>query len=104
MPVEIDLDIAADSLLTLARAMSRARDVSLDRVSYLAHGDSPALGKLANGTGSITLRKWGSAMTWLSDRKNWPKGTKPPKVWRPPQLKGASNGKQAKIESRPAAR
>lgn len=74
---------AVENILTLARASAKARKTTVSAISRIAHGDSRALGQLADGSGSITLRKYESAMTWLRDPMNWPDGHKiPSEPWR----------------------
>lgn len=80
--------LVVDNLLRLARALAKARGVSLNAVSRAAHGDSPAFAKLEGGEGSITVRKYDEAMIYLRDPANWPAGSKiptPHEPWRKPK-------------------
>jgi hypothetical protein len=72
--------VAVPALLSLAKACAKARGVQLTTISRLCHGDPPALDKLEQGEGSITLRKFDAAMAWLNDENNWPAGVIIPAV------------------------
>jgi hypothetical protein len=69
-----------DAMLAAARAWAKAHRAKLATASWKAHGDSPFFGRLANGSGSFTVRKFDEVMAWFDDPKNWKTGTVPPEV------------------------
>lgn len=94
--------VAADNLLTISRALAKARGSSLARVSRMCYGNSYVLDNIAARKISITAKKYDAAMVWLLNPENWPEGSKipkPPWRWRRDNT-GATNGKEEGKRSR----
>ena len=63
-----------------ARAGAKAHRTKLATASWKAHGDTPFFGRLANGRGSFTVRKYDEVMAWFASPLNWSAGIVPPMV------------------------
>lgn len=61
-------------MLTAARAWAKAHRTKLSTASWKAHGDTPFFGRLANGSGSFTVRKYDEVMAWFAEPNNWSSG------------------------------
>lgn len=72
--------ICTNNLLKLGRAFAKSRKppYKLTTVSTMIHGDPQLLPRLADGKGSITVRKYDAVMAYF-DRK-WPEGVPRPEI------------------------
>lgn len=69
-----------ETMLAAARAWAKAHRTKLSTASWKAHGDTPFFGRLANGSGSFTARKYDEVMAWFADPRNWATGAVPAMV------------------------
>lgn len=69
-----------ETMLAAARAWAKAHRTKLATASWKAHGDARFFGRLANGSGSFTTRKYDEVMDWLGDQTNWATGVVSPMV------------------------
>lgn len=76
-------DAARKAIMTLAKALAKAKGVKLSTVSRYVHSDARCLDLFAAGEASMSLRKFDEAMAKLQDQDNWPEGAVIPEVWEP---------------------
>lgn len=76
MPRQID-ELLIDNVLRLAKAYSKAKGwKGLSQVSREAHGDWRTFERLAQGEGSLTLRKYVEIRQWFENHRGtfrWPR-------------------------------